>query len=131
MVKWLQSEVALVAEIHSTCSPESLPPWLPQLKTTTKETPTTKDDGDGDEDIAEGIPPVDAGTVANAEGVGASRADQSRAVISGGVAGVGSSSDKSRGKRHRPGAAGRAPAKPIPLKIVKVPEKGGVRAIGG
>ncbi len=64
--------------------------------------PTTEDDGDGDEDIAEGIPPVDAGTVANAEGVGASGADQSRVVISGGVAGVGGVVVRAVVSRHHP-----------------------------
>jgi hypothetical protein len=46
-------------------------------------------DDDDDEDIAEGIPPVDASTVANAEKVGASGADQSRVVVTGGEQWVG------------------------------------------
>jgi hypothetical protein len=52
-------------------------------------TTTTEEDDDDDEEIAEGVPPVDASTVANAEKVGASGADQSRVVVTGGEPWVG------------------------------------------
>jgi len=83
--------------------PESLPPWLPRLRSTTKEqlqpttgkeaspptTITAVEDDDDDEDIADGILPVDANSVANAKLVGAGGVDQSRVVISGGESSVG------------------------------------------
>ena len=52
-------------------------------------TTITAVEDDDDEDIADGILPVDANSVANANLVGAGGVDQSRVVISGGESSVG------------------------------------------
>ena len=80
MVRWLQSEPELVAEIRGAYSPESLPPWPSQLESTTKEQPTmgkevpptTTTTVEEDDAIAEGTLPEGVGTVGDAEGVGSS-----------------------------------------------------------
>lgn len=118
-----------MAEICGAYSPESLPPWLPQLKSTTKE-PTTTGEGvspattaaDND-DVAEGIPSVDVGTVANAVKVGASGADQSQVAVSSGESSVGSGWEASSGKqtpplKQTPPEPLVKPKKPLPLTTV-------------
>ncbi len=96
MVKWLQSEPALVAEIRSAYSHESLPPWLPQLVSTTKSPPpmtppptTTGVEEDEEEDVADSILPEEASSVGDAEVVDTSGADPPRVVVSGGGVVVG------------------------------------------
>ena len=68
IVKEIQNHTEVIAYVKSMYSPESLPPWLPQLKSATKEPPqptakeaprptaTMEGDGDDGENIAEGIP---------------------------------------------------------------------------
>jgi hypothetical protein len=86
-------------------------------------TTTTEEDDDDDEEIAEGVPPVDASTVANAEKVGASGADQSRVVVTGGepwVGGGGQGGGKQAPVKQAPPEPLVEPAKPIPVKITRL-----------
>jgi hypothetical protein len=123
-----------VAEIRGAYAPEFLPPWLPQLVGTTKEPPTTgkgappttEEDDDDDEDI-EGVPPVDAGTVANTKVVGAGGAVSPRVVGGGGgsvmVDGGGQGGGKQPPVKQAPPEPLVEPAKPIPVKITKAPKE--------